>query len=401
LTRESREYDLREPALFVLVATGAVEALRDLYDALPPNEREPDLSLRRFLLTQLHHMAAPVRPEEMQAVARRMRDKVEETLESTRPLERIAAAATLLRLGDEGMVDRLLDEFEEAMAEKDSLAAWSAVQLLMQDRTPPRAKDICLRFTRNAARTAEEVFDFEAAVRLLAKGWSGDGEVRSRIYEYLRNRDELDLVPVPYLLAADRPQALEFLRGEIHGDSALRRNAAIRFAGAHPVPEAGAWILELLRRSPDPGERRQLLQGLTLLRTPGTVPMLLAEFEDAVEPEWRVVIGSALLETGAEAALARLAEDLSDGDEAVLDAVFQRALARGGEGLPEALVPHVLAAVREMPGEAGRIKAVLALRGRGRLDPAIREGLIEAYRLEPSGRVAAEIKTALIELAHR
>ena len=140
---------------------------------------------------------------------------------------------------------------------------------------------------------------------------------------------------------------------------------------------------------------------LTRLRTPGTASMLLAELEGAADPGWRGVVASALLDTGSDAGLEELAERLSDGDEAVLDAVYRRALGRGAEGVPEVLVPAILGAVRRMPGEAGRVKAVLALRCRGRDDGPTREGLTEAYRREPSRRVATEIKTTLIELAHR
>jgi hypothetical protein len=401
LTRGSREDDLRREALYVLVAACAVEDLHALYEALPPNESEPELPLRRYLLSQIHIMAGAGQPEEMQAGAKRMRGRVEESLESTRPMERIGAAAVLLRLGDESMAGRLLDEFDRAMADGESLVAWSALQLLLQDRAPVGARERCLRYTGSAPASAEETFDFEAAMHLLAKGWSRDEGVRSRVYRYLREREELDLVPLPDLVAADRPQALEFLREEILGNSPARRFAAVRFASAHPVREAGAWILEVLRRTRDVRERGPLFAGLTRLRTPGTASMLLAELEGAADPGWRGVVASALLETGSDTGLEELLERLSDRDEAVLDAVFQRALGRGAEGVPEALVPGILGAVRDMPGEAGRIKAVLALRCRGRDDAPTREGLTDAYRREPSRRVATEIKTTLIELAHR
>jgi hypothetical protein len=53
-----------------------------------------------------------------------------------------------------------------------------------------------------------------------------------------------------------------------------------------------------------------------------------------------------------------------------------------------------------MPGEDGRRAALLVLRLRGRLG-AVRDGLLDAYRYEPSRRVAKEIAATIEELAHR
>lgn len=80
----------------------------------------------------------------------------------------------------------------------------------------------------------------------------------------------------------------------------------------------------------------------------------------------------------------------------IADAV-EIALGVGREHFP---VFNLVDEFRWMQSEEGRRVALLALRLRGRFDD-VREGLIEAYRFEPSRRVAQEIGAAIVELAHR
>jgi hypothetical protein len=68
--------------------------------------------------------------------------------------------------------------------------------------------------------------------------------------------------------------------------------------------------------------------------------------------------------------------------------------------VPESLVGPLLTALRVLPDEDDRRTALFILRYRGTLSGA-REGLLEAYRREPSRRVATEIRQVLVELAHR
>ncbi|MDH3592969.1 MAG: hypothetical protein OER88_13875, partial [Planctomycetota bacterium] len=91
---------------------------------------------------------------------------------------------------------------------------------------------------------------------------------------------------------------------------------------------------------------------------------------------------------------------LRAGDVQVFDALVRAAVAGGADGVPEQLVPAVLSALRTLPGEVSRLRALFILRCRGTLS-GVREGLIEAYRREPSRRVARAIESTLVELAHR
>jgi hypothetical protein len=68
--------------------------------------------------------------------------------------------------------------------------------------------------------------------------------------------------------------------------------------------------------------------------------------------------------------------------------------------VPDRLVAPLLRAAQEAAGEGARSAAVVVLRCRGTLD-GVREGLVDAYRREPSSRVAREIAEALEDLAHR
>jgi len=68
--------------------------------------------------------------------------------------------------------------------------------------------------------------------------------------------------------------------------------------------------------------------------------------------------------------------------------------------LQEGIVIQTLVSPVRVEGEEGRLTALYVLRCRGTLN-GVRDSLIEAYRREPSRRVANELRAVLVELAHR
>jgi hypothetical protein len=105
-----------------------------------------------------------------------------------------------------------------------------------------------------------------------------------------------------------------------------------------------------------------------------------------------------LLNLGDAKGLERIAGALEAGDPQIMDILFRRTVAGGG--VPEPLLPVVLARLRAAPDEEERRTALFILRYRGTLG-GVAEPMMEAYRRERSHRLAAQIRTVLEELAHR
>jgi hypothetical protein len=72
----------------------------------------------------------------------------------------------------------------------------------------------------------------------------------------------------------------------------------------------------------------------------------------------------------------------------------------GAEGLPDGFLDPVLRALVTLPSEDDRLAALAVLRRRGTLE-GVQAALEDAYRREPSRRVAQEIAETLRELAYR
>ena len=76
-----------------------------------------------------------------------------------------------------------------------------------------------------------------------------------------------------------------------------------------------------------------------------------------------------------------------------------RSSATGRDGVPSSLLPGLLRLLERTPNEQTRLRILLILRCRGTLD-GVESGLMEAYRREPSSRVADAIRATIVELAH-
>jgi hypothetical protein len=139
---------------------------------------------------------------------------------------------------------------------------------------------------------------------------------------------------------------------------------------------------------------------LVALRTPGTEALLLAEMANRKDAVLRGAAAQELLNLGGRQGITHLAAELDRGDPVILRTLLANAKGSGRAGVPESLVGPTLKALRGFPDEDDRRTALFIFRYRGTLDGA-REGLVEAYRREPSRRLATEIRKVLEELAHR
>ncbi|MHC4222408.1 MAG: hypothetical protein ACYSX0_04920 [Planctomycetota bacterium] len=394
LKRGKHEPDLRAPAIAALLEGGEGANLRDLYAGLPPNQMEPD-TFHRFLITKrAYAFASPSRSQRMRDQIKALEPALRGALESEHEIERIYAAASLLTLGDDSMETYLLREFER----DQEAAAWDAIRLLALHNGSPKARELCLK----ELDVGERRVGFYTALDLLGKVWISEPGVRRRVEGFLRDstwREDGRLLQ--RLIRVDRPLILDFLHEQIESGDPGRIHAAVEYVQKDAVREAVPWLLELLHKSASERERLYYYRALVALRSSDALPMLRAELVEAENREIRDLAITAILGTSDRAGLEELAELLGEGERLVLDALGARALSHGRDGVPDELVPALLTGVRELAGEDGRIQALWILRGRGILDRTVEEGLKEAYRREPSERVAGEIDRALEELAHR
>jgi hypothetical protein len=396
LRKVKPERDLRGGALKVLLALGHTDLLRQLFPSLPPSDAEPqpEADLKAYVVDALYRMAAPLAGEKRREHARVMVPtllRVAGTAE--RAIVRIQAAGALLRLGDESFRARLWEEYRAAAGAEDDAVAWAALDVLSADDRPAEVRTICLE----RLATGDGSPGYVAAARLLLRGWVHEDKVRERIWDEVEARRLDPLLALPPMATLDRARAVKFLEGEIATGEMDRLQSAVRIAIGKGLAELGPTLLDLVRSVPDQ-QRPFLYASLVQLGARRVVPLLAAEL-DPSRPEFlHGVAATELLNLGERTDL--LAEALERGDPAVLAALQRRVQGMGREGLPDALLPGLLKALREQPGEEGRLTALFVLRCRGTLQ-GVRDDLIAAYRREPSRRVAKEIRKVIEELAHR
>jgi len=392
--------DLRAEALEILVRLRRSEPLLRALPKLPPNDAEPDGRLRLMLLDRLFASADPGAGPEANAFARAFEPALRASLASALPLERLRAAAALLRLGDEPMAARLVDE--HARAKGDDLVASTALELLARARQHPYAHDRLLEHYRDesARPPAERTGWFHTSLAILAAHWPRDPEVVAALRRHLDARDTAERFLVPQLAEIDRGDVVARLRAEIESGDPGRLRSAVDAATAASLPETGPSILAVARRERDDATRAYLFAALARFRTEGADGL----FADALDPSrsdlLRAVAASCLLDFGSSEGRRLVAASLDSGDRAVLDAMVRRAVAQGVGAAPPETIPSLLRIVRRASSEAARRGALLVLRLQGDL-AAVRDDLLDAYRREPSARVAEEIAATLRDLAHR
>jgi hypothetical protein len=391
--RPRRGHDLRAAAADILLRLCKADVLNEVYRSLPPTPETPDPDLRAGILERLFQMAAQGAGDRNRAQVAALTPLLEEALRSPRAVERFNAMGILHRLGRPGMRDELIRFFVENR-DTDERAAYSALLLLVADGADPFVLEACLKRIDRPDGAA----GFAGAVRILAILWPE--QIAPRLFEWMRGRQHVDpYMVLRQLLQHDRTSVVAWLRGEVRDGSDADLMRALSFIAREGVTELAPDLLEKVREV-EPGRRTQLYANLVEMRAPGTEALLLAELSASIPNELKSAAATELLNLGGEAGIARLAELLAEGDGAVLNALLLRAWKSHGASVPEALVPGVLGALRAIPGEEGRRAALLVLRFRGRLDD-VREGLVDAYRHEPSRRVSKEIAETIEELAHR
>ncbi len=396
LGRKERPHDLRRIALAVLLANRRTDVLVEVFDELPPNADEEAPDLRLELILGLYRTAAPRHGAAGRALVAEAEPLLRRALESDRPAERMNAMGVLLRLGRKEMEERLIGFYETMLARKDPRAAWSALLLLNEDRPHPYVRARCLEQLELPAPT----LGFEWAAKLVCRHWPGEREALETVWQEVERRENLTPLSVlPCLARLDRARAAAYLKGELRSGVTGRVGDAVKLIVGERLTELGPALLDLVREIPR--VRRPLIyHPLVSLRTPGTEALLLAEMANRKDDMLRGAAAVELLNLSTPRGLAHLGEELERGDTVVLRSLFVSAKGSGRAGVPEALVAPTLEALRGMPDEGDRRTALFILRYRGTLDGS-REGLIEAYRREPSRRLANEIRQVLLELAHR
>lgn len=386
-----RGHDLRATAIDILLRLGEADVLNGLYRTLPPTPEAPEPDLRAGVLGRLFQMAAPAAGDRNRRQVEALEPLLREALGSPRAIERMSAMGILLRLGRPGMEADLQRFFEENR--ENEMLAWSALNLLAADGPVPFVREACL------ARVSKPDLGigFTGAVRLLAQWWPE--EIVPHFAEWTRLGVLDPYMVLPALLRVDREGVVRWLREELRTTDTARLLRALRFVAGERVTELAPDLLGLVRKLDPPG-RPPVYQALVALRAPGAEALLLAELSAPIPDYLRGAAAVEILNLGGEEGRARLAELVAEGDGAVLDVLLRHAGQFGAQGVPPALVPAVLKALRTLPAENGRRAALLVLRFRGRFDDT-REGLVEAYRYEPSRRVASDIGEAIAELAHR
>jgi len=208
--------------------------------------------------------------------------------------------------------------------------------------------------------------------------------------------------PVLRLLReVDRPGVAAFLEEELSSGDEGRRLEALRFARTYKITEIGPRLLDDARRLPDGSDRAQILAQLVLLGTDGVESLLRSDFEHAPGPDLRLQAASGLLDLGDADSLARLAGPLRKGDPGLVGLLFERALEGGKYGVPAALVPALLGALANGRGETERLRALTAVRLAAPPGDAVTAALVEAYRREPSLRIADAMRDTLKERRRR
>lgn len=389
LDKEKRTVDLRNEAIVVLLRTGHAEEVRKRYKDFGPEQR-------LFTLVRLYEAADPKMKEDLRQVAAAFRPQLEEALDSDNAFHRLYAAGTLLRLGDKAMADRLLSEHARALKEKQLDPAWFAVRILAQDRADERAYELA----RQQAGKKVMSLAGQVAIELLFRYWIDKPEAQALLWKVLENtksRLQLDLRIVNALLKVDRPKTVAYLKRLVFGKNHIWRDNALRFIQTNrTVTEAGAWIIELLRKESDAHRRSYYYGILTVLRTNAVVPLARAELKDNAD----VVAAGVVIAFDDKKGLDQVGALVRRGNRPILDYLLQQALLLGKAGVPEALLDDLLYALQNLPGDQARMKVLQVLRLRGTAEGVL-EGLIDAYQREKSRRVAAQIETVIEELVHR
>ena len=310
---------------------------------------------------------------------------------------RINAASTLARLGDPEMEPFLEKAFREAEAGGQGAIAWSAIDVLANEYRSEFARRTCLK----VGADLEHPFAVPALL-VLSRVWLEDAEVRALLWKLVEaaKSPEVALNFLRRLKRVERARVADWVRSAIESGDLDRLAAAMRFAAAEPLPEAGPWLLRLARREDREPVRVQLYAALTTLRVDAVVPMMITDLNKAPSRDLRGAAASGLVSLGNAEGLEAVGGSLLGGDPIALELLVHFATQGGGAAVPDALVPALLDAVERLPGETERLSALYVLRCRGRLDD-VKAGLVRAYEHEPSRRVARQIEKVLFELAHR
>jgi len=315
-------------------------------------------------------------------------------------VERVIAARALLRLGDANMAERLLAEFRGSG--EDVTSAWYALEALAAEQNHPFVLQTCLAVVRDPEERSRRDLAFYTALSILTYHARENEETLALLWEIF-DEDPVGLQKgdsvVMTLLTLDRARVLKGVKAALRSDDPARRDAALALVQRIRLPEARPWIRDMARRSSDPVWRGRLLNLLVLLRDTKTEPLLIAGLDDESDST-RGLMAARILDLGESAGVDAVNARLLRGDEAALGAVLQRAINAGRASVSARLLPGLIDLVARAPGEQTRLQALHVLRVRGILDD-VREGLIDAYRREPSHRVANKIKEVLIELAQR
>lgn len=393
LTRPRRGHDLRAAAAELLLRLNDADALNEVYATLPPTPDAPEPDLRGSILNRLFQMAAPTAGDRSRGQVAALEPLLQEALESPRIGEQLNAMGVLYRLGRPGMeeaIERFFGEYKDT----NEPAAWSALLFLVADGPNEFVRLACLRRVEHP----DNLVGFGGAVRILLTHWPD--EIAPRVVEWISRREYIDpYLALPLLLRHDRAAVVAWLKDEVKRAGLADLQRALGFISREGITELAPDLLDLVRRM-DVSQRPVVYKALVQLRAPAIEALLLAELDASIPAQFKAAAAVELLNLGGEAGLARMKELIAEGDGPALDALLRAARVGGGSAVPPVLVPAVLEALQTIPGEEGRRAALLILRFRGRLDD-VREGLIDAYRREPSRRVAKEILETIEELAHR
>ncbi len=386
--------DMRGFALDVLLYLGADVELSQVWQKLPRDEEDQDYPLRSRLLAYLLEFSEPGQDSKRKDTVEAMRAFLHDARGSALALERMRAEAILRRLGDPSAEPALLAEHKRLTSENESLA-WNVLRLLNADAPHPYVKEVALTY----ATQPDKPFSYFWALRLLARWWLDDPQVVALAWEAVREHaDQANpLVVLHELQRVDRPAVIEHLITAVKSGDNERIHAAVRFAMKNKMTEIGPAIFDALAGA-TARQRPYYFRALTELRMPRVIPLLKAELKSSRPNEVRNLAVSELLTL--DAGLSEVADRLRAGDNEAFDALHRRAQAGGRDGVPDALVDALLESLDTLTGEDAKLRALFILRCRGTLE-GVRDGLLNAYRKEPSRRVARAIREALIELSHR
>jgi len=401
LERADHPHDMRKPAVAILLWLGEVGEVLARYESLPPDEREPNVYLKQFVLTQTRGYAGREQPSNRREGARRLEPILRDALEIDPLIGRVVAASALLRIGDESMVDRLL-ELHRLGVERENLdAAWTAIIYAADDSDDPRLRQVCEELVKQ--EPDKRNLAYVSALQVLATRWLDAPEVRDLLWDYVKSVHFEDLRPILWLSRheGERPRIIEALRTAIRsGDNEMERQA-IRFAihPNYPVPEVMPDVLELARHRDANEGRARFIAALVKMRFRPVLPLILADLTSDV-PRTRATAAAHLLDFDDEEGVDAVAQRLRDGDEAMLGPIQGRAAAAGELGVNARLLPALFRTLERSPSELTRMRVLYIMRCRATLE-GVQESLMDAYRREPSRRAATAIRGMLIELAHR